>query len=218
MNAQKAGKRDADPDPEDFLMMDKEAVLDRPSLQKAFVYPDSARKAGLQGKVVVKVLIGKSGKAERYLVVESVHPLLDSAAARAVMSANFSPAGYAGENIKSWMEVPITFKMNAGRSQPVKIQGDIEGDGYQRSQFDTKVFYDALDKNLLQALKQPTINVSITVDAKGRCTAVQSPGVLPEAVLNNIRQALQQQQFVPALRDRVVAEDHLTLIIETQAR
>ncbi len=207
-----------DPSPDDFLMMDKEAVLDRASLARHFHYPDSARKNALQGTVKVKVLIGKSGQAERCFVLEGVHPLLDTAACQIIMKASFTPAVYAGDNIKSWMEVPIIFKMSSARSQPVKVQGEKEGDGYQRSSFNLKQFHDSLDKSILGSLTQSTLNISIVIDAEGHFVSLKSAGLCPDRVLNELRRVLSQTTFTPAQRNGTAAEDRLTLIIDLTAK
>ncbi len=216
--SQKAGRGNVDPDPDEFIMMDKGAELDRKSLQQNFIYPDSAKRAGIQGTVTVQVLIGKTGKAERYIIMEAVHPLLDSAAANAVMKASYKAAIYDTKPLKSWMEIPIIFKIGNKRGTPVEVQGAEEGDGYLRARFNQKNFYDSLDKKILEAAPKGDAKVAIVVDATGHVTEVRKLGNISDELYNEMRRVLMQTPFEASIHNGKYDEDHLTIVIDPHFR
>jgi protein TonB len=72
------------------------------------VYPDSARRAGVTGTVVVQVLVGKDGHVEDAKVVRPV-PLLDQAALVAAKQWIFRPAVVNNQPVKVWVTIPMRF-------------------------------------------------------------------------------------------------------------
>jgi protein TonB len=80
-------------------------------LRRRLEYPELARRAGIQGKVYVRVLVGTDGKPKRYIVEHSDNELLTEAAVKAVMSATFTPAIQNGQPIAVWVSIPIDFRL-----------------------------------------------------------------------------------------------------------
>lgn len=74
-------------------------------------YPEIARHAGLEGTVVVHVLVGPNGKVIEAVVVQSVHPLLDRAAVNAALLCRFKPAKQREIPVKAWLAVPYRFNL-----------------------------------------------------------------------------------------------------------
>ena len=74
-------------------------------------YPELARKAGIQGLVVVKVLIGTDGSVEEVEVVKS-HPMLDDEAVKAARQFRFTPGKQRDRVVRVWMSIPFTFRLN----------------------------------------------------------------------------------------------------------
>lgn len=73
-------------------------------------YPEIARKAGIQGMVVVKVLIGLDGSVEDVEVVKS-HPMLDAAAIEAARQFKFKPGKQRDRVVRVWMSIPFNFRL-----------------------------------------------------------------------------------------------------------
>ncbi len=73
-------------------------------------YPELARKAGIEGMVVVKVLINTKGRVEKVEVIKS-HPMLDDAAIAAAKQFIFKPGKQRDRYVKVWMTIPFTFKL-----------------------------------------------------------------------------------------------------------
>jgi protein TonB len=89
-----------------YALSDKPEVIRRiePS------YPELARKAGIEGMVVVKVLIGTKGDVEKVEVVKS-HPMLDDSAVAAAKLFKFKPGKQRDRFVKVWMTIPFTFRL-----------------------------------------------------------------------------------------------------------
>ena len=74
-------------------------------------YPDLAREAGVDGRVLTRALVGESGAVLDVRVVKSV-PGLDEAAVAAVVQWRFRPGQSGGRNVTSWVEVPVKFSLH----------------------------------------------------------------------------------------------------------
>ncbi len=100
------------PPPEEDLIIPFAAVSDKPKLVKMVkpIYPELAKKAGLEGMVSVSVLIGTDGRVEKVKVLKSI-PMLDEAAITAAKQYVFTPAKQRERVVKVWMAIPIHFKL-----------------------------------------------------------------------------------------------------------
>ena len=74
------------------------------------VYPADAMQAGVQGRVVVQVLVGKDGLVKDARIVSSI-PMLDAAALTAVRNYRFTPARSKGQPVAVWVAVPVKFAL-----------------------------------------------------------------------------------------------------------
>jgi len=70
-------------------------------------YPDEARRLGVQGKVVLELLIDEHGAVARSRVVRKLHPLLDAAALEASRRLRFQPARVDGQPVP--VKIPYTY-------------------------------------------------------------------------------------------------------------
>jgi len=78
-------------------------------------YPAVARQQGWEGTTILRVEIQADGLIGAIQIVQSAgHKALDDAAIEAVRAAQFQPARYNGTPITSWVEVPVTFRLNRG--------------------------------------------------------------------------------------------------------
>lgn len=77
-------------------------------------YPIQALRAGVQGTVLLKVLVDASGKPVRVMIEHSSGwRLLDDAAREHVLAAwRFHPAMADGHAIEAWALVPVRFNLN----------------------------------------------------------------------------------------------------------
>jgi len=74
------------------------------------VYPELAKKAGIEGTVVVKVLVNTKGDVEKVEILKS-HPLLDEAAVTAAKQFKFTPGKQRDKFVKVWVSIPFNFKL-----------------------------------------------------------------------------------------------------------
>jgi TonB family protein len=74
------------------------------------VYPEMAREAQIQGKVILHVLVGRDGRVKDLRVVRSV-TYLDMAAVAAVRKWVYKPALKAGKVVAAWIVVPLDFAL-----------------------------------------------------------------------------------------------------------
>lgn len=104
--------REEEPAPDDFIPVEKEPDVDLAKLQKLVEYPDMARRAGVEGKVILRVLVDAKGRATKTLVEASDNELLNEAAVNAIRKyGTFTPAIQNGEPIMCWVSIPIRFKL-----------------------------------------------------------------------------------------------------------
>jgi protein TonB len=77
------------------------------------VYPELARNAGIEGSVLVQVLIGEDGKVIDAVVVRSdVTHAMELAAIRAALKFLFIPARQRTVPVSVRMQIPVTFELH----------------------------------------------------------------------------------------------------------
>ncbi len=74
-------------------------------------YPEEARKAGVDGTVLVQALVGKDGRVSDVRVQKSI-PALDAAAVACVYQWRFKPALAKGDPVAVWVAIPIRFALH----------------------------------------------------------------------------------------------------------
>ncbi|MBD3222471.1 TonB family protein, partial [bacterium] len=74
-------------------------------------YPEQARLVGLEGRVVVKILVGPEGRVLDAQILEGVDPLLDEAALDAARHTRWTPGVQRGVPVKAWMALPYDFRL-----------------------------------------------------------------------------------------------------------
>ena len=76
------------------------------------VYPESAKEAGKEGRVVLKFKVGKDGTVQNVRVIKSVDPELDAEAVRVVSSAPaWNPGMQNGEPVAVSYVFPVIYKL-----------------------------------------------------------------------------------------------------------
>jgi TonB family protein len=74
-------------------------------------YPEIARRSGLEGTVVVSVLVNPRGNVEKAQVIQSAHPILDRAALEAAARCRFTPAKQREIAVRAWVAIPYRFRL-----------------------------------------------------------------------------------------------------------
>ncbi|HEV8441805.1 MAG TPA: energy transducer TonB [Methylomirabilota bacterium] len=75
-------------------------------------YPATARRLGIQGTTVLRVLVRDDGQVgEVEIQTTAGHPDLDRAAADAVRRWRFEPARKGPEAVATWVLLPVVFRL-----------------------------------------------------------------------------------------------------------
>lgn len=87
-------------------------VLPRPSERASPAYPPRARQAGVEGEVVMNLLITPEGRVADARVLEARPAgVFEEAARTAVLGWRFSPALYQGRPVKTWARQRVVFAL-----------------------------------------------------------------------------------------------------------
>ncbi len=82
------------------------------SVQQRIVYPELARNAGIEGRVIVQFVVGKDGSILNPRVVRGIGGGCDEAALEALKYAKFQPGLQRGVPVNVSYSLPITFKLS----------------------------------------------------------------------------------------------------------
>ncbi len=107
ITAGQLGSADTTRPPADFVDVDKEPVV---IVKKEPVYPALALKAGMEGKVWVKIWVDKSGMPREVVVLKSDAEIFNHSALEAAMQFRFTPASIKGMPVDVWVSVPFRFR------------------------------------------------------------------------------------------------------------
>ncbi|NQY10680.1 MAG: energy transducer TonB [Flavobacteriales bacterium] len=76
------------------------------------VFPEEAKRKGIQGKVIVAFVINKDGSIDNVEVVNSVHEIVDIEAVKVVKSMpNWKPGRVHNFPVKVSFKIPINFSL-----------------------------------------------------------------------------------------------------------
>ena len=106
-------EKEEEPEPEIFVIVEDmpQLIGGLGSLQKKIRYPEIAKKAGVEGRVIVQFVVDEQGRVVDPVVVRGIGAGCDEEAVRAVSQARFKPGRQRGKPVKVKMSLPITFKL-----------------------------------------------------------------------------------------------------------
>jgi protein TonB len=96
------------PSPDEYVAFEKAPELVK---MDPVNYPPIAKEAGVEGTVMVRVLVGDYGFVKDIIIIQSV-PMLDEAAAEAAWTAVFKPALQKDRPVAVWMVIPLEFTLH----------------------------------------------------------------------------------------------------------
>lgn len=94
------------------------------AIQEKITYPESAKNAGIEGRIYVKAFVDENGDVTKVELIKGLDTeafwagnnnagaALEEEAMRAVKETKFTPGNQRGENVKTQVSVPILFKLN----------------------------------------------------------------------------------------------------------
>ena len=82
------------------------------AIQSKLKYPEIARKAGVEGRVMIWAQIGVDGNVVRTQIMKSLGPNgCDEAAAAAIRAVKWKPAMQRDKPVRVWVAVPVDFRL-----------------------------------------------------------------------------------------------------------
>ena len=84
------------------------------ALQREIRYPVIAKKAGIEGRVILQFIVDEQGRVTESKVVRGIGGGCDEEALRALQTARFRPGTQRGKPVKVKMSLPVTFKLHGG--------------------------------------------------------------------------------------------------------
>jgi len=107
--------QDEDEEEQIFVVVEQQPELigGLQQLQASVDYPELARQAGIEGRVVVSFVVNKQGEVENPKVVRGIGGGCDEEALEAVKNAKFKPARQRGRPVKVRYSLPVTFRLSS---------------------------------------------------------------------------------------------------------
>lgn len=100
------------PDPNMLVIPDEYPhVLNMKEVAQAIGFPSTVKNIGLEGQVVVRVLIDERGVYQKHLVLNGIHPILEKAVEEQLPNLRFTPAIQGKKPIPFWVNIPFSFKL-----------------------------------------------------------------------------------------------------------
>ena len=81
------------------------------ALQREIRYPVIARKAGIEGRVILQFIIDEQGRVTESKVVRGIGGGCEEEALRAFQTMRFRPGKQRGKPVKVKMSLPVTFRL-----------------------------------------------------------------------------------------------------------
>ena len=122
-------------------------------------YPETCRKEGIQGRVVIHFVVNTDGSIVDMEKVRSPHADLTAEAMRIIkMMPKWTPATVGGKAVRSRFLLPVMFRLDGGKkinnnekaSQSINVSANTNGEATQKATAaiaDENKVYDKVDKN-----------------------------------------------------------------------
>jgi protein TonB len=81
------------------------------AIQEKIVYPEIAKRAGVEGKVYVLAFVNEQGEVTKAQIIKGIGAGCDEAALNAVLKTRFTPGKQRGKPVKVQVSIPIIFKL-----------------------------------------------------------------------------------------------------------
>jgi protein TonB len=108
-----AEEKKVDEEPQYFVAVEEmpEPIGGIAAIQNKIVYPEIAKRAGVEGKVYVKAFVDEKGNVTKVEIQKGLGAGLDEAAMKAVKETKFKPGKQRGKPVKVQVSIPIVFKL-----------------------------------------------------------------------------------------------------------
>ncbi|MFB3132716.1 MAG: energy transducer TonB, partial [Rhodothermales bacterium] len=101
-------EEEEEPEPEIFVVVEEmpELIGGLGEIQRKIRYPEIARKAGVEGRVILQFIVNENGDVTEPTVVRGIGAGCDEEALRVVREAKFKPGKQRGKAVKVKMSLP----------------------------------------------------------------------------------------------------------------
>ena len=82
------------------------------AIQAKIVYPEIAKRAGVEGRVYINAFVDEHGNVTKAVVLKGIGAGCDEAALKAVKETKFKPGRQRGKAVKVQVSVPVIFKLS----------------------------------------------------------------------------------------------------------
>jgi protein TonB len=101
-----------DPLPTEFFGGEEPKPVNMDDLKKIIGYPPMAKEAEITGKVIVRVLVDKTGSYVKHVVLKDPHAILTKAVTDKLPQLKFTPGRQNNQPVKVWVTIPFEFKLS----------------------------------------------------------------------------------------------------------
>ena len=107
-------ERNSGEDPAYYLSVEvmPEPIGGMKAIYKKITYPKKAKENGIEGTVIIRVLIEKDGEVKDAQVIKGIGYGCDEAARLAIFYHRFKPGLQRGKRVKVQMDIPVEFKLD----------------------------------------------------------------------------------------------------------
>jgi len=101
------------PEPEVFVVVEEmpEIIGGQKALYDCIKYPEIARKAGVEGRVIIQFVVDENGNVTNPQVLRGVGAGLDEEALRCVSQLKFKPGRQRGRPVRVRFTLPVIFRL-----------------------------------------------------------------------------------------------------------
>lgn len=179
-------------------------------LSENIKYPVECEKQGIQGRVVLLILINKDGSVTDIKVAKSVHPLLDAEAVRVASSMpRWQPATKDGQPVRIRYSLPITFSLNNATTEKGKGSekvGQASRDRDATYPGGLEAIKEYIDMNMVRPSEcsnvEGDMEVAFTVDEEGYVSIVEvTKSLHPKLDKALTKLFMNMPRWQPAMRD-----------------
>ena len=112
-------KESYNPKEDYFVVVDKMPQIKggMQSLQSRVKYPEEAREAGVQGRVLVQFIVNKQGKVENAKIVKGIGSGADEEALRVIKETEFIPGMQNEQPVRVQYSLPIMYKLAENKTE-----------------------------------------------------------------------------------------------------
>lgn len=105
-------KSSSEVDVNEYVAVEKEPKpLNLEEIKAKIGYPEDAYAIGIQGKVIVRILVDEQGKPQKHVMIRSPHPSLTHAVEKEIYNIQFQPGILESTQkpVPIWVNIPFNF-------------------------------------------------------------------------------------------------------------